>query len=208
MQALPIADKSVDVVLSTLMLHHVPRPAWPEAMREMRRVLKPDGRMLIVDFIKPDADQRGFMHHIHRHGFMRLDRVVAALEAAGFAIKATGEVGQNDLNFVLATPNGETVMTSAEQFSISTEEDHTNSHGHRHGHGLLVGVGLLLAALLIGLHLGAAAYLPQLFSSRMSTIFIVLVAAIIILKLGFLTLLHRAAGGFLERWLGARKSED
>src|SRR5215216_4246893 len=49
-QALPFPDDSFDAVLSTLMLHHLPPSAREQCAREVRRVLKPGGRVLAVDF--------------------------------------------------------------------------------------------------------------------------------------------------------------
>lgn len=44
---LPFPDESFDSVVSYLMLHHVVE--WPAALTEMRRVLKPGGRVLGYD---------------------------------------------------------------------------------------------------------------------------------------------------------------
>jgi ubiquinone/menaquinone biosynthesis C-methylase UbiE len=46
--ALPVADASVDVVVSSLSLHHWDRPR--EAIGELNRVLRPGGRLRIYDF--------------------------------------------------------------------------------------------------------------------------------------------------------------
>ena len=62
---------SFDVVLNTVMLHHLPRKTREQAMREMRRVLKPGGRLLAVDFGGSSADGRGPLAHFHRHGHFR-----------------------------------------------------------------------------------------------------------------------------------------
>jgi SAM-dependent methyltransferase len=49
---LPFADASVDTVLSTEVLEHVPDPR--RCMREMARILKPGGRLLVtVPFVHP-----------------------------------------------------------------------------------------------------------------------------------------------------------
>lgn len=47
---LPFPDARFDVVLSTLMLHHLARKAREQCAREIRRVLRPNGRVLVVDF--------------------------------------------------------------------------------------------------------------------------------------------------------------
>lgn len=50
---LPFADHSFDAIFSTLMLHHVPQTVRKRAFQEMRRVLKPGGRVIIADFGPP-----------------------------------------------------------------------------------------------------------------------------------------------------------
>ena len=46
---LPYADESVDVVLSSFMLHHVPADQRESAVREVLRVLRPGGALHLVD---------------------------------------------------------------------------------------------------------------------------------------------------------------
>jgi ArsR family transcriptional regulator len=47
-ETLPLPDASVDGVVANMVLHHLPRPEV--AIREMARVLRPEGRGVIVDF--------------------------------------------------------------------------------------------------------------------------------------------------------------
>jgi ubiquinone/menaquinone biosynthesis C-methylase UbiE len=47
--ALPVDDRSADVVLFIFSLHHVPQPKLAAAMAEARRALKPSGRLLIAE---------------------------------------------------------------------------------------------------------------------------------------------------------------
>lgn len=47
---LPFPDKTFDAIFSTLMIHHLPREVKIGAFREMRRVLKPGGSVVIADF--------------------------------------------------------------------------------------------------------------------------------------------------------------
>lgn len=104
-EALPYPDAHFDVVLSTLMLHHLPRAAREQGVREMRRVLKPGGRVLAVDFGRGSAqEKRGLIAHFHRHGGVALRDIVALLEGAGLRVTDSGAVGTNGLQFALATP--------------------------------------------------------------------------------------------------------
>jgi ubiquinone/menaquinone biosynthesis C-methylase UbiE len=102
-EALPFPDGRFDAVLSTLMLHHLPRPAREQCAREMRRVLKPGGRVLAVDFATPARERRGVLGHFHRHGHVALRDLVSLLSDAGLSIVESGPVGVRDLQFVLAT---------------------------------------------------------------------------------------------------------
>ncbi|MGD9688232.1 MAG: ArsR/SmtB family transcription factor [Phycisphaerales bacterium] len=47
--ALPLADESVDAAICVLVLHHLPEPE--AAVREMARIIRPGGVMLLVDMV-------------------------------------------------------------------------------------------------------------------------------------------------------------
>ena len=102
-EALPYPDASFDVVLSTLMLHHLPRPGREQCASELRRVLKPGGRVLAVDFATPARERKGLLARLHRHGSMALRDIVALLRGAELQVVESGAVGVSDLQFVLAT---------------------------------------------------------------------------------------------------------
>jgi ubiquinone/menaquinone biosynthesis C-methylase UbiE len=53
-QELPIATGALDLVVTSYSLHHVPDQA--RMLREMARVLKPGGRVGIIDIVVPDAE--------------------------------------------------------------------------------------------------------------------------------------------------------
>ena len=101
-EALPFPDARFDAVLSTMMLHHLPRNARQECAREIRRVLRPGGRVLVVDFGQAQ-DKRGVLAHFHRHGHVDPRNIVSLLEDAGLRVTESGAVGISSLQFVLAT---------------------------------------------------------------------------------------------------------
>jgi SAM-dependent methyltransferase len=91
-------------VLTTVMLHHLPRTARQELAAEMRRVLKPGGRVLAIDFGGTDRKRKTFLDHLHRrHGHVDLKDMIEMLNDAGLNIAESGAVGMRDLNFVIAT---------------------------------------------------------------------------------------------------------
>jgi len=101
-EALPFPAAQFDVVLSTLMLHHLPRPVRQQFVREVRRVLEPEGRLLIVDFAHAQ-DRTGVLAHFHRHGHVDPRQIVSLLEDEGLRFLESGPVGISSLQYVLAT---------------------------------------------------------------------------------------------------------
>ena len=99
-ESLPFPDNRFDVVLSTLMLHHLPRKTRQQGAREIKRVLQLGGRVLAVDFGR--GNRRGLLSHFHRHGHVAVKDMVALFEDADLTVTTTGAVGMSDLNFVLA----------------------------------------------------------------------------------------------------------
>jgi ubiquinone/menaquinone biosynthesis C-methylase UbiE len=102
-EALPYPDAQFDVALSTVMLHHLPRKGRERCAREMRRVVKPGGRVLAVDFASSARDGGGLLGRFHRHGHVDLGDIVALLSGAGLDRIDSGAVGIGNLQFVLAT---------------------------------------------------------------------------------------------------------
>jgi ubiquinone/menaquinone biosynthesis C-methylase UbiE len=101
-EALPFSDGQFDVVLSTVMLHHLPGKLRRQCAAEIRRVLKPGGRVLAVDFGNTPSQKRGIVAHFHRHGHISLAEIITIFSEAGLSIVESGAVEIGDLQFVLA----------------------------------------------------------------------------------------------------------
>jgi ubiquinone/menaquinone biosynthesis C-methylase UbiE/DNA-binding transcriptional ArsR family regulator len=81
LEALPIDDTRLDAATLMLVLHHVPEPE--RALAEVARVLKPGGRVILVDMLPHDRDSyRQQMGHVWL-GFSD-DQLHRLLDDAGF----------------------------------------------------------------------------------------------------------------------------
>ena len=103
-QSLPFSAAQFDVVLSTMMLHHLPKSSRREMAGEVHRVLKPGGRVLVIDFGRTGQNKRSIFDHIHgRHGRVDLKEVGDLIRSAGLRISESGAAGMRGLHFVVAT---------------------------------------------------------------------------------------------------------
>ena len=103
-EALPFEDSFFDAALSTVMLHHLPVKTRRQCAVEIRRVLKPGGRVLAVDFEGFSNQKRTFLSHFHRpHGHVKKSDITTLLSEAGLVPIESGPVGVRDMQFVLAT---------------------------------------------------------------------------------------------------------
>lgn len=100
-EALPYPDRGFDVVFSTLMLHHLPRPVRRRCAGEMARVLRDGGRVLVADFQAPARGHKRWTH-LHRHGGVAREEVASLLQEAGFRVLQTSEPDVPGLHCTLA----------------------------------------------------------------------------------------------------------
>lgn len=103
-QELPYADGSFDVVFSSLMLHHLDTPSKDEMLTEVRRVLRPDGLLVLADATLHDHDHHGRRKSGPMKEHLRDnvgDAVATRIASAGFTLEPTrlrklrvgGEIG-------------------------------------------------------------------------------------------------------------------
>ena len=100
-EEMPFPAQTFDVVVSTLMLHHLPRAVRESCAREMRRVARPGGRVVVVDF-GPSTRPRSLLERFHRHGRLEPSELRRVVEGAGLEVEESGPMGSHDLHFVVA----------------------------------------------------------------------------------------------------------
>ena len=89
---LPVPDDAVDYVFANMYLHHVERPS--KAIKEMTRILKKDGRLVITDLDQHNFEFLKHDHHDRWMGFKRED-VVSWFRASNLSDIKVDCVGSN-----------------------------------------------------------------------------------------------------------------
>ena len=87
---LAFPDQTFDVVLCTLMTHHLPDDLKPQGLSEIARVLKPGGRLVIADF-KRKEERQGQAARFHAGG-SGIQDLAALVKDAGFSQVETEEM--------------------------------------------------------------------------------------------------------------------
>lgn len=89
-QDLPFADRTFDLVVCTLVAHQLPQADRRRCFAEMHRVLRPGGRLLLVDLAM--GAEPGGGSTPHSHGHFDVSELVPFLTETGFAVVARGPV--------------------------------------------------------------------------------------------------------------------
>lgn len=94
-ESLEAADGSYDVVVTSLMIHHLPEDLRGRAIAEMFRVLRPGGRILVADFRPPTNPIASHVigavtGHVMQHNPVHL--LEPMVREAGFVDVETGDV--------------------------------------------------------------------------------------------------------------------
>jgi ubiquinone/menaquinone biosynthesis C-methylase UbiE len=101
-ERLPFQNAAFDVVLSTVMLHHLPEDARARCIGEIRRVLKPAGRVLAIDFGGSAEQRKSVVGRLHAHAHFDVTEVLALVKQAGLAQVESGPMGFHDMHFIRA----------------------------------------------------------------------------------------------------------
>jgi ubiquinone/menaquinone biosynthesis C-methylase UbiE len=117
---LPVADDSVDLVHLSLILHSLPSEEGIELLREVSRVVKPDGRIVVIDFAAGAVRfpngwgnralavvaelAAGPQHARHSLAFHRAGGLSALTSRAGLETESSKVVGGGNMMVALLRP--------------------------------------------------------------------------------------------------------
>jgi demethylmenaquinone methyltransferase/2-methoxy-6-polyprenyl-1,4-benzoquinol methylase/phosphoethanolamine N-methyltransferase len=95
-------DHTFDVVLSSLMMHHLPNDLKRRGLREIHRVLKPGGHLLVVDFKRPKTLTNHILMALLSHAALHtgVHELPVLLQEAGFRNITAGATNFWLLGFV------------------------------------------------------------------------------------------------------------
>jgi len=101
-EALTYRDATFDIVLSSLMMHHLPDDLKRQGLAEIARVLKPGGRLLIVDAKRPTTRLGRVFNTLMLHGRLKtaIQDLPAMLEEVGYIEIESGATEFRLLGFV------------------------------------------------------------------------------------------------------------
>jgi ubiquinone/menaquinone biosynthesis C-methylase UbiE len=103
-EAIPFPDATFDLVTSSMMLHHLPDDLKRSGLAEIRRILKPGGRFIAMDFA---AQGHSPLDHLlaifgHSRGERTVDKLAPMLRDAGFSGVESISTPHKNFSFIRA----------------------------------------------------------------------------------------------------------
>lgn len=97
-------DETFDIVMNSLMMHHLPYQLREKSLKEIYRVLKTDGRLLIVDFEPPKNGIFKAFLKVFIGDMTSIDNttLLPLIESAGFTNVRIGRVDKQLATFITA----------------------------------------------------------------------------------------------------------
>ena len=101
-EALPFPDNTFDVVLSSMMVHHLPSDLKQRGLAEIYRVLKPGGRLVVVDMKRPETfiQRIGILTLAHHELKTDVRDLLPIMDRIGFVSNQSGDMSWSALGFV------------------------------------------------------------------------------------------------------------
>lgn len=100
--ALPFDADRFDVVMVTTVLHMIATPEHPTCLAEARRVLKPGGRLVLIDYAGKLETRRHMSARHGPHGRFDLHELRDVVAEAGFEAIREGDLGWLSLSYLVA----------------------------------------------------------------------------------------------------------
>jgi len=107
-QSLPFPDFSFDTIFATCVFCSVPDPVL--GLRELRRVCKPEGRLLLLEHMRPGHPLLGFFFDLFNPAVVRLlganinRRTMGSIRAAGWTIQVEENLVSDIVKWIEASP--------------------------------------------------------------------------------------------------------